>query len=97
MRAYTSSAKLGLEAAGVCDVEEMCLLTYEIDYTYLSKLQNLASSGGLFTITDTAYTDVVRVTLCLAPEKKDEVISAVTNLSGGKAALKNQCVEFVKK
>ena len=56
-----------------------------------------ASSGGLFTITDTAYTDVVRVTLCLAPEKKDEVISAVTNLSGGKAALKNQCVEFVKK
>ena len=97
VRAYTSSAKLGLEAAGVCDVEEMCLLTYEIDYTYLSKLQNLASSGGLFTITDTAYTDVVRVTLCLAPEKKDEVISAVTNLSGGKAALKNQCVEFVKK
>ena len=52
VRAYTSSAKLGLEAAGICDVEEMCLLTYEIDYTYLAKLQNLAGSG-FFTISHT--------------------------------------------
>ena len=95
VRAYTSSARLGLEAAGVCDVEEMCLLTYEIDYTYLAKLQNLAS-GGLFTISDTAYTDVVQVTLCLPPEKEEDVVGAVTNLTGGKAVLKNQCIKFVK-
>ena len=95
VRAYTSSAKLGLEAAGVCNVEEMCLLTYEIDYTYLAKLQNLAA-GGLFTISDTAYTDVVQVTLCLTPEKKEDVFGAVTNLTGGKAVLKNQRIEFVK-
>lgn len=95
VRAYTSSAKLGLEAAGVCDVEEMCLLTYEIDYTYLAKLQNLAA-GGLFSISDTAYTDVVQVTLCMPPEKQVEVMSAVTNLTGGKGMLKNQRLELVK-
>lgn len=95
VRAYTSSAKLGLEAAGVCDVEEMCLLTYEIDYTYLAKLQNLAA-GGLFSISDTAYTDVVQVTLCMPPEKQEEVMSAVTNLTGGKGMLKNQRLELVK-
>lgn len=95
VRAYTSSAKLGLEAAGVCDVEEMCLLTYEIDYTYLAKLQNLAA-GGLFRISDTAYTDVVQVTLCMPPEKQEEVMSAVTNLTGGKGMLKNQRLELVK-
>lgn len=95
VRAYTSSAKLGLEAAGVCDVEEMCLLTYEIDYTYLAKLQNLAA-GGLFSISDIAYTDVVQVTLCMPPEKREEIISSVTNLTGGKGLLKNQCLELVK-
>ena len=95
VRAYTSSAKLGLEAAGVCDVEEMCLLTYEIDYTYLAKLQNLAA-GGLFSISDTAYTDVVQVTLCMPPEKQEEVMSAVTNLTGGNGMLKNQRLELVK-
>ena len=95
VRAYTSSAKLGLEAAGVCDVEEMCLLTYEIDYTYLAKLQNLAAEG-LFSISDTAYTNVVQVTLCMPPEKQEEVMSAVTNLTGGKGMLKNQRLELVK-
>lgn len=95
VRAYTSSAKLGLMAAGICDVEEMCLLTYEIDYTYLAKLQNLAA-GGLFSISDTAYTDVVQVTLCMPPEKQEEVMSAVTNLTGGKGMLKNQRLELVK-
>lgn len=95
VRAYTSSAKLGLMAAGICDVEEMCILTYEIDYTYLAKLQNLAA-GGLFSISDTAYTDVVQVTLCMPPEKQEEVMSAVTNLTGGKGMLKNQRLELVK-
>ena len=95
VRAYTSSAKLGLEAAGICDVEEMCLLTYEIDYTYLAMLQNLAGSG-FFTISDIKYTDVVEVTLCLHPEKLDEAMSAVSNLTVGRGVLKNQRVELVK-
>ena len=96
VRAYTSSAKLGLEAAGICDVEEMCHLTYEVDYTYLAKLQNLSSSEDIFTISDIAYTDVVSVTLCTPPERQEEVKKAVTNLTGGKGVLKNQGLELVK-
>ena len=54
VRAYTSSAKLGLAAAGVCDVCERNVLTYALDYTYLAKLQNLAAqdAGGKNTATD---------------------------------------------
>ena len=95
VRAYTSSAKLGLEAAGICDVEEKCLLTYEIDYTYLAKLQNLAASG-IFAISDIKYTDVAEVTLCLHPEKRDEAMSAVSNLTSGRGVLKNIRTELVK-
>lgn len=95
VRAYTSSAKLGIEAAGICHVEEMCALTYEIDYTYLSKLQNI-SSEGLFNITDIVYTHVVQVTMCLRPENLDEVTTMVKNLTAGKGILKNQRLELVK-
>lgn len=95
VRAYTSSAKLGIEAAGICHVEEMCALTYEIDYTYLSKLQNI-SSEGLFDITDIIYTHVVQVTMCLRPENLDEVTTMVKNLTAGKGILKNQRLELVK-
>lgn len=44
VRAYTSSAKLGLDAAGVCSVGEVCSMHVTVDYTYLSKLQNMAAS-----------------------------------------------------
>ena len=54
VRAYTSSAKLGLEAAGICDVCERQVMTYALDYTYLAKLQNLAAqdAGGKNTAAD---------------------------------------------
>ena len=45
VRAYTGSAKLGLEAAGICSVREVCSLAIKADYTYLSKLQNMASDA----------------------------------------------------
>lgn len=46
VRAYTSSAKLGLEAAGICDVCERKVMTYALDYTHLAKLQNMAAAAG---------------------------------------------------
>ncbi len=48
VRAYTSSAKLGLDAAGVCSVGEVCSMYVKVDYTYLSKMQNMAAAelGG---------------------------------------------------
>lgn len=45
-RAYTHTAKLGIEAAGICDVKESALLKYSFDYTHLGRLQNLASEYG---------------------------------------------------
>ena len=42
VRAYTSSAKLGLEAAQICSVREIFSVRARIDYTFLAKLQNMA-------------------------------------------------------
>ncbi len=89
VRAYTGSAKLGLEAAGICSVREVCSLDVKTDYTYLAKLQNMASEkltddeGVLFAINDIQYTDKIQLNILALPEKKDEVISMLTNMTAG--------------
>lgn len=94
-RAYTSSAKLGLEAAGVCDVEEQISLTYRLDYTYLAKLQNLA--GTTFEIAEIRYADMVEVDLICNPEEKDVVTGLMANLTGGKASAVSEQLVLAKK
>ncbi len=109
VRAYTSSAKLGLEAAGICDVCRRSVLTYALDYTYLAKLQNLAGSfsGGksedaegteepLFAIDKISYTDVVEAELSCLPEKAEELAGLMANLTGGKGVLKNEAIKIVQ-
>ena len=86
VRAYTNSAKLGLEAAGICDVCERQVMTYALDYTYLAKLQNLAG-GALLTIENLTYTDVVQAALSCVPERADEVKNLIANLTGGQGRL----------
>lgn len=108
VRAYTSSAKLGLEAAGVCDVCERSVLTYALDYTYLTKLQNLAAStrisasdgdeaeDSLFAIENLAYTDVVQAELSCVPEHSAEVQTLIANLTGGQGKLLAEESRIVK-
>ncbi len=109
VRAYTSSAKLGLEAAGICDVCRRSVLTYALDYTYLAKLQNLAGSfsGGksedaegteepLFAIDKISYTDVVEAELSCLPEKAEKLAGLMANLTGGKGMLKNEAIKIVQ-
>lgn len=85
-RAYTASARLGIEAAGVCSVMESALLRYEFDYSYLSKLQSMAGEGR-FEITEPEYTDVVRAGFKCLSEHADEIKGLMTNLTSGQAKL----------
>lgn len=85
-RAYTAAAKLGLDAAGRCDVMESTLLRYEFDYSLISKLQNL-SSDGTFDIVEPEYSDVVRAGISCLAEKAPEIRGLMTNLTNGQAKL----------
>ena len=95
VRAYTSSAKLGLEAAGICDVCERQVMTYALDYTYLAKLQNLAG-GALLTIENLTYADVVQAELSCVPERADEVKNLIANLTGGQGRLCSEETRVVR-
>lgn len=96
VRAYTSSAKLGLEAAGICQVKEMAILQFKVDYSYLSKVQNLAQ-GGKFSIMDTVYEADVTLKIVTEIEDAEEIKTLFTNLTAGSAVLISESTELTKK
>lgn len=85
-RAYTAAARLGLDAAGRCEVMESALIRYEFDYSYLSKLQNLAGEGK-FELVDPEYSDVVRAGIRCLTEDEGEIRGIMTNLTSGQAKI----------
>ena len=92
VRAYTSSAKLGLEAAQICSVREIFSVRARIDYTFLAKLQNMADDkldeaedGSGFVIRDTEYSDKVVLTVWTLPEREEAFKSVLSNVTAGTA------------
>lgn len=104
VRAYTSSAKLGLEAAGVCSVREMAELTVKIDYPYLAKIQNMASEEldleeadregeenlSNFRIANIQYTDKIEMKIQTFPGSLTNVELLFQNITSGKAEVISQ-------
>lgn len=92
VRAYTSSAKLGIEAAQICSVREIFSVRAKIDYTFLAKLQNMADDKldeaedrTGFVIRDTEYSDKVVLTVWTLPERKEAFKSVLSNVTAGTA------------
>ena len=104
VRAYTSSAKLGLEAAGVCSVREMAELTVKIDYPYLAKIQNMAleqldleeadregeENLSNFRIANIQYTDKIEMKIQTFPGSLTNVELLFQNITSGKAEVISQ-------
>lgn len=90
VRAYTSSAKLGIDAAQVCSVCEICLLKIKIDYTFLAKLQNMAAGAfeenapeTAFIIDEIQYMDKVIMDILTTFDRKDKVLALLANTTSG--------------
>jgi len=98
VRAYTSSAKLGLEAAGIGDVKEMQILTYKVDYSVFNKIQNLYFTFDV-KIANIVYADAVTCDLITDPAYTDELKELITGTSAGKAVLVSETIrhELVEK
>ena len=92
VRAYTSSAKLGIEAAGICDVKEMSVLTYNVDYSVFNKIQNLYFTFDV-KFANIIYADTVTCDLITDPVNADELKELITGTSAGKAILSSETVQ----
>ena len=89
VRAYTSSAKLALEAAGKLQVKDIVELTVRVPYNLLGKLQNLELSSP-FEIKNIEYLDVVKLTLVYEPENAYNTESMLRDLVGGEPEIVNR-------
>lgn len=104
VRAYTSSAKLGLEAAGICSVRELAELTVKIDYPHLVKIQNMASEQldldeadqvgeenfSNFRIANIQYTDRIGMKIQTLPGSLKNVEMLFQNITSGKSEILSQ-------
>ena len=82
VRAYTSSARMAVEAAGRLEVREYKTLRLRIDYSLLGRLQTMEKNMP-FEISGISYTDKVELTVSFEPEASDSVIPALADLCGG--------------
>ena len=90
--AYTSSAKLAVEAAGICSVQQVCRLGVTLDYTYLSRFQQMASESisegdGGFVIGDINYGEKVRLELITPEENLEKLTGMIANMTAGTAII----------
>ncbi len=81
-RAYSGTARLALEAAGIAEVREMDLLNFVIDYTHYGKLKNMEKEGN-YTIEDAVFESDVKITLQCLPQRSDFVKNMVSELTNG--------------
>jgi uncharacterized YigZ family protein len=95
VRAYTGTTKLALGESVVCTVKELNELKVRMDYTFLGKLQNLASNGK-FEVSGTTFEDKVTVVLAMEPENTAENITAISNLTGGSAEILSESKKLAK-
>ena len=88
VRAYTSSAKLALEAAGKHTVKDVTRMYVTIPYTLLGKLQNLEKSEP-FAIDDIIYQDNVTLSLSMDLELEDRIKALLMEISSGNAIIES--------
>ena len=82
VRAYTSSARMALEAAGRLDVFESAEKRIKTDYVFLGKIQN-AEKDQPFTIEKIIYEDKVLMDISYAPEDEKTVFGTLMDICSG--------------
>ncbi len=97
VRAYTSSAKLGLEAAGICSVRELAEFTVKIDYPYLEEADRVGEENfSNFRIANIQYTDKIDMKIQTLPGSLKNVEMLFQNITSGKSEMLSQEIVWEK-
>ncbi len=86
VRAYSHSAKIGVDSAKIITMAHCVDVEAECDYTFYGKLNDFLSREDTV-ILDTQFTDNVKVIFRIKGENLDNIKAKVTDLSNGKLDL----------
>ena len=85
VRAYSHSAKIGVDSAKIITMAHCVDLAVECDYTFYGKLTDFLSREETV-ILDTEYTDNVKVIFRIKGENKQSIDAKITDLSNGRVS-----------
>ena len=83
VRAYTSGARLALEAAGIREVKDMRCVRLRIPYNLLSRIQNMEQNLP-FTLSDITYAEKIDLTLRFEPEDENAIMPLISEMTLGR-------------
>ncbi len=83
VRAYTHTAKLGVEAALLVDKVVYTFLKLHVSYHLHGKVQNYLLGESDLIVEDTAYLEDVAVSLFVLPSQVEQVMEKLTDLCNG--------------
>ncbi len=91
VRAYSSSARLVIDEAGVCSVCSVCRIKVCVEYSHLDRITKMAADSldqeGNFVIEDTEYGEKVTLTILAQEEDAGTVQDMLANLTSGTAQI----------
>lgn len=91
VRAYSSSARLAIDEAGVCSVCSVCRIRACVEYSHLDRITKMAADSldqeGNFVIADTEYGEKVILTILAQEEDAGTVQDMLANLTSGTAQI----------
>lgn len=93
VRAYSRSAKLGVEAAEIIEMLECASVTVECDYTLYGIIQNEISKFDLIK-DEIIYTDKVKIPLFIPSENTEAFVKKITSATNAYAKITVGDTEF---
>lgn len=94
VHAYGSACREGLINAGIVTRLLCRQLSVTVDYTMVGKMQYAIATGG-YILEDTIYEDDVTFCVCLKKEEIQKFTDEVTEITCGKAIIKNTGQRYV--
>ncbi len=94
VHAYGAAAREGLLAAGIVTRILCDIVSVNVDYTAVGKMQYMISEGG-YILEDTVYDNEVTFKVCLKKEQVDKFIADVTELTCGRAIIKKEEKKYI--
>jgi len=95
VRAYTGSAKLALEKAGIRRMQERTFLGFEIEYGFFNQIQAMAR-GRRFQIEETLYGEKVTLTVSAEAERAADLRTVFSEVTAGGAILVSEETKFAE-
>lgn len=94
VHAYGASCREGLLAAGIITRILCDIVSVKVDYTTVGKMQYMIAEGG-YLLEDTIYDNEVTFKVCLKKEQVDKFIADVTELTCGRAIIKQEEKKYI--